>query len=167
MTRPQRPARTGMRWAAPASLAIPICLWTFFVFLLSFVPGTAGIHDPGPVLCCLRYGEAEHPGPQQLVSLGTSNPGGLRGKEPLINELGPGVWCLSETQLSSETQRTSQAALVHAARKQDRHVRVLHGAWSTRAFTSWFHMGGDLDRRLHHFRFRLQASGYAAAPWTS
>lgn len=48
-----------------------------------------------------RIGEADVPGPPPgTLRLTTSNPSGLRGKEAHLIGLGPGVHCLSETQLS-------------------------------------------------------------------
>ena len=88
------------------------------------VAGSAPRHDGS----CQRIGEASHPGPAELLRMGTSNPGGLRGKEAHVLGLGPGVWFMSETQLSVETQRSSKATLTSAGRQVERQIRVLHGA---------------------------------------
>ena len=74
-----------------------------------------------------RFGEARHPGPCE-VTIGTSNPSGLRNKEGIVADWGPGVWALSETQLSQVTQPSSRKALVSLGHQQCRHVRVHIGA---------------------------------------
>ena len=77
-----------------------------------------------PAFSC-RVGEAANPGP--AFSVGTSNPSGLRNKEPQVLSLGRGVWSFSETQLSSFTVKASANALAQQARDFDRKVRVLTG----------------------------------------
>ena len=63
---------------------------------------------PGYVPEPLRVGEARHPGPElemdHLLTAGISKPGGVRNKEDLILALGPGLWTMTETQLSSVTR---------------------------------------------------------------
>ena len=63
--------------------------------------------------CCLCGVEAENPGPlgPNLLWVGTSNPSGFRQKEHVLADLGPGIWQLSETQLSSVTIPSSCKAL--------------------------------------------------------
>eukprot|EP00435_Cladocopium_sp_Y103_P063063 s364_g24.t1 len=85
---------------------------------------------------------ASHPGPLQndmdLLTIGTTNPSGLRSKEPLAVEQGCGIWSYAETQLSKVTQRTTAKALKWAARQKDRHLRVHYGAPAAlRARSSW------------------------------
>ena len=80
-----------------------------------------------PALAC-RVGEASHPGPDEVVWFGTSNPSGLRGKESLLAELGCGVWCLSETQLSAASQRSVGKTLRYCCRAQGRQPRCHFGA---------------------------------------
>eukprot|EP00435_Cladocopium_sp_Y103_P040678 s434_g11.t1 len=85
--------------------------------------------SPGsPGLCGQRLGEATHPGPLDLLTVGTTNPGGLRQKEPLAIEQGGGIWSYSETHLSGVTQKSSTRALKACARQDNRHLRVHHGA---------------------------------------
>ena len=75
-----------------------------------------------------RVGEADNPGPDVELMIGTSNPCGLRGKEALALEFGPALWSFSETQLSAITCKASRHSLIHKAKAQDRHVRVHAGA---------------------------------------
>ena len=70
-----------------------------------------------------RIGEASNPGPWWI---GTTNPGGLRGKEWLYGELPPGIWGCSETHLTMEGIQQSNKALFHV--HPERHLRLLHGA---------------------------------------
>ena len=100
-------------------------LWTFFVF--ASLPGFALAQAP-LVKANLRVGEASHPGPSCLIPFGCSNPSGLRNKESHVVELGPGVWMLSETQLSSVTQASSKQRLQSLGRASQRDIRVHHGA---------------------------------------
>lgn len=76
----------------------------------------------------IRYGEARHPGPigDDMLTVGVSNPGGVRQKEELMLELGPGIWSLAETQLSATTFKTSSHVLRQEGRKMNREVRF-HG----------------------------------------
>ena len=76
-----------------------------------------------------RFGEADNPGPESpLLTIGVSNPSGLRGKEAILLECGSGIHCVSETQLSQITQRSSSAALRSLGKQQNRHVRTCYGA---------------------------------------
>eukprot|EP00435_Cladocopium_sp_Y103_P016937 s4955_g4.t1 len=77
-----------------------------------------------------RYGEALHPGPDwgHLLTVGVSNPSGLRQKEHILLGLGPGIWSLAETQLSQSTFKTSSGILRRGARQMNREVRFLGGA---------------------------------------
>ena len=97
----------------------------------------------------LRIGEASNPGPADLEPspsldshidfwVSTSNPTGLRGKEPHLLSIGPGVHCLSETQLSSVSFPPVRANLQRQARQQQRSLRVLAG-WpvALRAQSTW------------------------------
>ena len=86
----------------------------------------------------LRIGEALHPGPEGLLTIGTTNPGGLRGKELLAVEQGSGIWSYSETQLSKVTQQSAAKSLKWHASQQSRHLRVHFGAPAPlRARSSW------------------------------
>eukprot|EP00438_Fugacium_kawagutii_P024655 Skav213934 [mRNA] locus=scaffold2679:137352:142349:+ [translate_table: standard] len=58
----------------------------------------ATVHGP-----CLRYGEADHPGPNLRV--GSFNPGQILGNEAVITDWGPGIWCGSETSHTGAAQR--------------------------------------------------------------
>ena len=89
-----------------------------------------------------RWGEARHPGPTllasmqcsdlsneaNLVRLGCSNPSGLRQKEILAIDHGPGVWGYSESQLSTITKKTSTSILKSLASQNNRQLRVHTGA---------------------------------------
>ena len=79
----------------------------------------------------IRIGEASHPGPVQeqdsLLTVGIGNPGGLRTKEDLVLSLGPGIWTMAETQLSSVTTTTTARALRAGGRKMNRSIRPLFG----------------------------------------
>ena len=84
-----------------------------------------------------RYGEALHPGPNDLydgaldfctVPFGCSNPSGLRRKETEAVGLGAGVWTYSETQLSARTLPTCAYQLRRLASQQHRSLQVLPGA---------------------------------------
>ena len=75
-----------------------------------------------------RMGEAANPGPGGSFVLSTSNPSGLRGKEPQISFLEPGIWSFSETQLSDVSFRATKAALLRQTAAQSRLVRVHGGA---------------------------------------
>lgn len=97
---------------------------SFFLSCSNFLhlwPHTAGT---------VRYGEASHPGPSgdSLLTVGVSNPSGLRQKEDILLGLGPGIWALSETQLSQQTLKTSSGILRRAAQKLNRQVRFHSGA---------------------------------------
>ena len=78
-----------------------------------------------------RFGEADHPGPEQVqgsFAIGAMNPSGVRGKEGLMTELGQGIWCVAETQLSSVTAQSASKTVRHLAALQNRQVRTFHGA---------------------------------------
>ena len=91
-----------------------------------------------PATGTLRVGEASHPGPAGDFWISTSNPSGLRGKEPHLVELGVGVHCVSESQLSAVTFPQVRACLQSLARQQNRSLRCLAG-WpvALRANSSW------------------------------
>ena len=85
-----------------------------------------------------RYGEARHPGPEDLVWITTSNPGGLRDKEDLLLDLGSGIHALSETHLSRVTQPLFARALARQAARLNRQVRVHSGfPAALRANSQW------------------------------
>lgn len=102
---------------------------------------------PSSYLTCslvFRYGEADHPGPDDPVPvqvetelqqpppstlrIGCSNPCGLRGKEALARQLGCGIWCYAETHLTMASQKMMAAALAHGGWQQNRQVRSHFGA---------------------------------------
>ena len=58
-----------------------------------------------------RIGGAHHPGPMEFLTIGTTNLGGMRNKEPLAVEQGCGIWSYAETQLSKVTQVSAAKAL--------------------------------------------------------
>ena len=78
----------------------------------------------------LRVGEASHPGLEgaDLFHIGTSNPSGLRSKEALAVELGPGIFHYSETQLSEITAHSCTRVLQQLASRQNRDLRITVGA---------------------------------------
>ena len=87
---------------------------------------------------CFRVGEAAHPGPEIQVPLGCSNPSGMRGKEVLLVDMPPGLWHISETQLSSVTQKSCKRELQRLGRQAGRQLRVAHGAAAPfRTNSSW------------------------------
>ena len=75
-----------------------------------------------------RFGGAHHPGPMEFLTIGTTNPGGMRNKEPLAVEQGCGIWSYAETQLSKVTQVSAAKALKFHASQAGRHLRVHYGA---------------------------------------
>ena len=85
-----------------------------------------------------RFGEAQHPGPSFDFWISTSNPSGLRGKELHAAEMGVGVHCFSETQLSAVTLPQVDAQLRALCRRQGRNLRVASGAPAPlRAHSEW------------------------------
>eukprot|EP00435_Cladocopium_sp_Y103_P012734 s3515_g3.t1 len=86
-------------------------------------------HEP-PGLGTIRYGEARHPGPPlgNTLTVGVSNPGGLRQKEEFLLGLGPGIWSVAETQLSATTFKTCSGILRRQAQSLNRAVRFHGGA---------------------------------------
>ena len=79
-----------------------------------------------------RLGEASNPGPNilppMLLTVGTSNPGGLRRKEEIIFDRGPGLWTLTETQLSFATMRTTAGVFRSLGNNSNRAIRPLFSA---------------------------------------
>eukprot|EP00435_Cladocopium_sp_Y103_P012354 s2527_g3.t1 len=77
-----------------------------------------------------RYGEARHPGPhlEDLLTVGVSNPGGLRRKEDILLGLGPGLWSMAETHLTQQTFKSCSGILRQGAQKMNRQVRFHGGA---------------------------------------
>eukprot|EP00438_Fugacium_kawagutii_P035740 Skav229334 [mRNA] locus=scaffold2596:57032:62763:+ [translate_table: standard] len=87
-----------------------------------------------------RFGEALHPGPPwgEQLTVGVSNPGGVRQKEEHMLDLGPGVWSYAETQLSSSTFKTSSGLLRTLGRQRNRHIRFHGGSPAPlRAGSTW------------------------------
>ena len=96
--------------------------WTTCSSLSSrLLAGSAGIE---------RYGEARHPGPGRgnILTVGVSNPSGLRQKEDVLLGLGPGIWSLAETHLSQQTFRTCSHALRKGARDMNREIHFIGGS---------------------------------------
>ena len=60
--------------------------------------------------------------------MGVVNPSGLRQKEDILLGLGPGIWAVTETQLSQQTFRTSAGILSLGARRMNREIRFHGGA---------------------------------------
>ena len=81
---------------------------------------------PGPGF--LRIGEASHPGPPSTLCISCSNPSGLRGKEPLLLSLGPGIHAVAETHLSEATLPAVSGILSRHAHRSNRLVRSLAGS---------------------------------------
>ena len=104
------------------SVGGPSLMWTWsslrFVVLAGCILKVAGHFD--------RIGEADVPGPDWL-RITTSNPSGLRGKESHLVELGVGIHCISESQLSHITLPRSITALKSQAGALHRQPRVLAG----------------------------------------
>eukprot|EP00438_Fugacium_kawagutii_P008967 Skav214288 [mRNA] locus=scaffold2257:201508:210505:- [translate_table: standard] len=99
----------------------------------------SGANGPA-VVGTIRYGEAQHPGPsgETTLTVGVSNPGGLRQKEEHLMDLGPGIWSLAETQLSSETFRTSSRWLRKLGNQRNRAIRFYGGSPAPlRAGSTW------------------------------
>lgn len=91
-----------------------------------------------PGLTGQRIGEASHPGPCDVLTIGTTNPGGLRNKEWLAVDQGCGIWTYSETQLSRVTQFSTAKALKYYAQQVGRHLQVHFGAPAPlRARSTW------------------------------
>ena len=80
----------------------------------------------GPLLPTSRIGEASHPGP--VCHIGTSNPGGIRGKEMIYGQLPFGVWGIAETHLAQPGLRSVRSAFHRAGKEYNRQFAVLPGA---------------------------------------
>ena len=76
----------------------------------------------------VRFGEATHPGPAANFFVSTSNPSGLRSKEPFYSDWGFGVHCFSETQLSAVSLPGSRRQFQACAKAVNRQARVTSGA---------------------------------------
>ena len=64
-----------------------------------------------------RVGEAVQPGPQEVWGLGCLNPNSLLGKSMQIQSLPTGIWCVSESSLSSEGVHRCKAELQSTPQK--------------------------------------------------
>ena len=73
-----------------------------------------------------RFGEASHPGP--IYVLGTSNPGGLRGKEMTYGELPTGIWGISETHVAQPGLRSIRSAFFRAGQEYGKSLSLQPGA---------------------------------------
>ncbi|CAE7600361.1 Pol [Symbiodinium necroappetens] len=71
---------------------------------------------------------ATHPGPAANFFVSTSNPSGLRSKEPFYSDWGFGVHCFSETQLSAVRLPSSRRQFQACAKAVNRQARVTSGA---------------------------------------
>eukprot|EP00435_Cladocopium_sp_Y103_P058544 s772_g20.t1 len=89
-------------------------------------PARASIHFACPS-SGIRFGEARNPGPVPnqagMLTVGVSNPGGLRSKEDIVMQMGVGIWTMTETQLSQVTTRNSVRAFKAGGNKLNRHIR--------------------------------------------
>ena len=74
----------------------------------------------------IRYGEALHPGP--TCYLGTTNPGGIRGKEMIYGQLPNGIWGTAETHLAAPGLRAVTCAFHRVGREYNRKFSVRPGA---------------------------------------
>ena len=86
----------------------------------------------------LRIGEAANPGPSSSFFITTSNPGGLRGKEPHLLDLRIGIHAVSEAQVSGMMEHRVRSTISHLARPLGRQAWTLFGHPSAlRASSSW------------------------------
>ena len=88
----------------------------------------ARVSESGVYATPFRYGEAQHPGPPLTVVISSSNPSGLRNKESLHLDWGPGIHSFSETQLSEITLGSARKVMQSQARALERQVRIHSGA---------------------------------------
>ena len=104
------------------------CHWKSSLFLCLLVSQAFAVdaQSSGPALPTHRIGEASHPGP--ACHIGTSNPGGIRGKEMIYGQLPFGVWGIAETHLAQPGLRNTRSAFHRAGREYHRHLTVLPGA---------------------------------------
>ena len=143
-----------VRSFGPALLRLLLFLWTCGLSLAEAVQ-TSFLDAPS------RVGEATNPGPAGIVSVGSSNPGGLRNKEELLLEWGPGIWALSETQLSAVTQMTCTKTLHSKAKALHRQLRIHHGAAAPlRTSSTWAGSWTGVTQVSDY------PSTTLAAPWT-
>ena len=124
----------------------PRCRWVFWMLCIFHFLGTFGwaLQTPSASFqhCSpfgdhgfvghngKRIGEASHPGPAAhpfQLRISTSNPGGLRGKEEHLMDLGPGIHQLSETHLSSITCISSAKRCKYLAQQMNRRVSLTTG----------------------------------------
>ena len=142
--RPTRRVCTTPSWLGSLRFAAFISLWlqaSANMFHWVALPGnpdnSMSLHSP----VHYRLGEADNPGPalsscgvepvmetHDLLRIGTTNPAGLRRKEHVAIDLGPGTWNFSETHLSDQTAPTTKRRLRYLARQRGRDVRVHTGA---------------------------------------
>ena len=119
----------------------PVKRWRYTHFLLVLLlleVQAEGLALPRSQLSTVRVGKPSNPGPVELIQVGTSNPSGLRGKEACLMDLGPGIWALSETQLSAQSFHASKHALVRQGKEAGRTIKVLSGAPAPlRSNSSW------------------------------
>ena len=98
----------------------------FFLCLIASQALAVEAQRSGPIFPTHRIGEASHPGP--VCHLGTSNPGGIKGKEMIYGQLPFGVWGIAETHLAQPGLRSTRSAFQRAGREHHRHLAVLPGA---------------------------------------
>ena len=87
-------------------------------------PGFLTMDDDGTGMGCSM---SPQPAGTTRVTIGCSNPAGLRQKEPEAVDLGPGIWSYAETQLSHVTFPTCSKRLQGLARDAHRQIRVFGG----------------------------------------
>ena len=119
---PEVPLEKAKHWTSPTSSE------KFSVEVEFHLSACCGL--PG------RIGEASNPGP--VLKIGTTNTAGIRRKESHLLTLGPGIWCASETHLTSVTQRSSDVAFRMLAHNLNRSPKILYGApVAPRANSEW------------------------------
>ena len=97
--------------------------------ILSLVLGSLLIQgfEAHPVqMSITRYGEAQNPGP--MFHVGTTNPGGIKGKEMIYGQLPMGTWGIAETHLAQPGLRGVRSAFQRAGREYQRTFSLLPGA---------------------------------------
>ena len=119
-------------------------------------------HSSSTCFCnCRRIGEATQPGPcepDDLVTIGHSNPSGLRGKHLEAAQMGIGIWSYAETHLTTHTASSFSRALRALGRQRDRQIRTGNPV-ALRTNSRW---AGTWSGVLQHSDF---PSREIKAPW--
>ena len=118
--------RSGLRLRSCRRSRSCHLLTSLFLCLLVSQAFAVDAQPSGPTLPTHRIGEASHPGP--VCHIGTSNPGGIRGKEMIYGQLPYGVWGIAETHLAQPGLRNTRSAFHRAGKEYHRHLTVLPGA---------------------------------------